>query len=255
MSEQTLTHDDVVPEDETTTDDAAPASTGDEPTSESSAKETKTDRRPRRQVTLSVPMLIAGLMIIALIASTVVFAVRDFSARGDLDAVRAEQADEAEAERVAGDYAVAAMTLDYQDVTAWITAAKKGVSPELARTLTAAGTAMEQVLPMMRIKSTADLITTSVTDADGDLFRVDATLNVNMSTIQNPSGSSQVSAFQVVMDRSKDWMITAVGDPAGNGPLDSIPGLPQPGAGQTDTPAPPAPAAPGTPAPAPAPGN
>ncbi|WOC13100.1 hypothetical protein [Gordonia sp. MP11Mi] len=199
----------------------------------------------RGQVTMSIPVLIgsllAGLLIIILAATTVVFVLRDSSARNDLDSMRATAADAAAAEKVAGKYAVSAATLDYQDLTPWITAMKKGVSPELAKRYDAVGQTMEQIITPLRMKTSGELVTTSLSDSEGDLYRVDAVVNVNTTTVQNPSGGNAVAVYKLTLDRSKNWLITEVGDPTNTvaGNLGSPSGAPA---------APAAPAAPTPPA-------
>ena len=210
----------------------------------------KNSREPGRrgQVTMSIPALVASLLagglIVVLAATTALFVLRDSSARSDLDTMRATAADEADAEQVAGKYAVSAATLDYQDLTPWITAMKKGVSPELSKRYDAVGQTMEQIITPLRMKTSAELVTTSVSDSEGDLFRVDAVVNVNTATVQNPGGTNAVAVYKLTLDRSKDWLITEVGDPTNTvaGNLGSAPDAPAPAAPAPAAPAPAAPA-------------
>ncbi|MGO3326403.1 hypothetical protein [Gordonia sp. (in: high G+C Gram-positive bacteria)] len=250
-------------ENDTDKSDVATVDTVDDAVDETTADETLTQKNARGsggrgQVTMSIPALIAsllaGLLIVVLAATTVLFVLRDSSARSDLDAMRASAADDAGAQEVAGKYAVSAATLDYQDLTPWITAMKKGVSPELSKRYDAVGQTMEQIITPLRMKTSAELVTTSVSDSEGDLYRVDAVVNVNTSTVQNPNGSNAVAVYKLTLDRSKDWLITEVGDPTNTvaGNLGSTPDAPAPAA---PAPAAPAPAAPGAPPADGAPGN
>ncbi|MCF8609865.1 hypothetical protein L5G28_06775 [Gordonia sp. HY285] len=198
-------------------DKTADDGTGDEKAAETLSQKNARGSGGRRQVMMSIPALIAslvaGLLIIVLAATAVLFVLRDSSARSDLDSMRATAADEADAEMAAGKYAVSAATLDYQDLTPWITAMKKGVSPELSKRYDAVGQTMEQIITPLRMKTSAELVTTSLSDSEGDLFRVDAVVNVNTTTVQNPSGGNAVAVYKLTLDRSKDWLITEVGDP------------------------------------------
>ncbi|MEE3851017.1 hypothetical protein VZC37_11785 [Gordonia sp. LSe1-13] len=208
--------------------------------------------RSSRQLSISVGTLAISVLVIALVAALVTFAYRDFSARDELNALTSEAADSAAAEEVAGRYAVSAATLDYEDLTPWIAAMKDGVSPELQKKYDVIGQAMEQIITPLRMQTTAELVLAKTTESNGDMFQVDAVVNVNTTSVQTPDGGSAVAVYTVTLDRSQDWLITEVGDPTG-----AIPGslegaapeaAPQESAPQESAPPPP-------PAPAPAPGG
>lgn len=230
---------------------------------EKSEKSEKTDsdtekakeRRSRLSdsaVTLSMRSLLIGGLITALIAALVVFVIRDVSARSDLRSLETDQADRATAERIAGEYAVDAATLDYEDLTPWVSAMREGVSPELSRKYEVIGQAMEQILTPLRMKTTAELVTANTEDVAGDVYRVVAVVNVNTTTVQNPAGGSTVAVYTLVLDRAQDWLITDVGDPTqaitdnlGSGAGENPPPAPAPAPGPDPTPGPPAEPTPG----------
>ncbi|MEP9414601.1 hypothetical protein ABLE92_09660 [Gordonia sp. VNQ95] len=227
--------------------------------------------KQRGQVTLSTKSLVVSalvifqtLLLIAATAVMIVFIVRDTSARNELGDMKSAAADSAKAQEVAGTYAVAAATLDYQDLTPWIAAMKKGVSPELQRKYDVVGQTMEQIITPLRMKTTAELVLAKTTEHAGDMYKVDAVVNVTTSTVQNPAGGTAVAVYTITLDRSQNWLITQVGDPtqsiagnlgsaaAGGGQQgqQAQPGAAQPSAGATPTPTTPA-----LPAPTPAPGG
>ena len=142
-----------------------------------------------------------------------VFVFRDVSARDDLEQLRAEQQDRNRAEQIAGDYAVHAATLDYKDLTPWISAMKTGVSPELQRQYDVVGSAMEQVLTPLRMQTTAALVSAKTIDVAGNNFRVQAAVNMDMKTAQLPGGSNTVAVYSLTIDKGNGWTITSVGDP------------------------------------------
>lgn len=197
-----------------------------------------------RQVTLSVRSIVASVVLIALVVALGVFLVRDISARKDLNDLRADVADRAAAENVAGKYAVNAATLDYRDLTPWIANMKKGVSPDLQKQYDLIGQTMDQVLTPLRMQTTADLIVAKTVSTSGDIFRVQAVVDVNTKSVQTPNGSNTTATYTLTLDRSKDWMITSVGDPTS--------AIPQAIGGTTTTPTPssvaPSPAPASTPA-------
>lgn len=204
-----------------------------------------------RQITLSVRSIVASLLLIVLVAALGVFVVRDISARKDLNALRADVADRTAAENVAGRYAVNAATLDYRDLTPWIANMKKGVSPDLRKQYDLIGQTMDQVLTPLRMQTSADLIVAKTVSTSGDVFRVQAVVDVNTKSVQTPNGSNTTATYTLTLDRSKDWMITSVGDPtsaipqaiggatttpAASAPAQSSPAVPSPAAPATSTP-------------------
>ncbi|MEE4021610.1 hypothetical protein V1Y59_00860 [Gordonia sp. PKS22-38] len=200
--------------------------------------------RSTRQLSISVGTLAISVVVIALVAALVTFAYRDFSARDELNALKSEAADSAAAEEVAGRYAVAAATLDYEDLTPWIAAMKDGVSPELQKKYDVIGQAMEQIITPLRMQTTAELVLAKTTESNGDMFQVDAVVNVNTTSVQTPDGGSAVAVYTVTLDRSQDWLITEVGDPTGAIP-GSLEGAAPEAAPQESAPPPPPSPAPG----------
>ncbi|MCX2964436.1 hypothetical protein [Gordonia aquimaris] len=171
--------------------------------------------KAKRQLSISLGTLGISLLIAALVAALGTFIYRDVSARNDLDAMTSEAADSAKAEDVAARYAVAAATLDYQDLTPWIAAMKDGVSPELQKKYDVIGQAMEQIITPLRMQTTAELVLAKTQEVNGDMFRVDAVVDVDTKSVQTPDGGSAVAVYTVTLDRSQDWLITEVGDPTG----------------------------------------
>ena len=233
------------------TTDAASDDSSSRSTSTSTASGGERSRLADSAVTVSTRSLLIGGLIAALVAGLLVFAIRDFSARNQLHALQSEQSERETAERIAGEYAVNAATLDYQDLTPWINAMQKGVSPELSKKYEVIGQTMEQVLTPLRMKTTAELVTAKTEDVSGDVFRVVAVVNIDTTTVQTPAGGSTVAVYTLVLDRSKDWMITDVGDPTraiadnlGTGSGDAPNEAPPAGAPAAEVPAPEPPTAP-----------
>ncbi|GAB20379.1 hypothetical protein GOEFS_115_00190 [Gordonia effusa NBRC 100432] len=166
-----------------------------------------------RQVSLSIRSIVVTAVIVLLVAALGLFVYRDLSARDDLNDLRASVADREHAEDVAGQYAVNAATLDYRDLTPWIANMKKGVSPDLQKQYDLIGQTMEQVLTPLRMQTSANLIVAKTVNVAKDVFRVQAVVDVNTKTIQTPNGGNTTATYTLTLDRSKDWMITSVGDP------------------------------------------
>ncbi|HNP56913.1 MAG TPA: hypothetical protein PK331_09620 [Gordonia sp. (in: high G+C Gram-positive bacteria)] len=208
----------------------------------SSADSSSKDSAPGgRQITLSVRTLVLGL-VGALVAFGLIFGVVDnIRVRGQLNDLRDQNANNAKAEQVAGEYAVRAATLDYKDLTPWAANLKKGVSGELSKQFDVAVPAMQQILTPIRMSTTATLVSSKTTDVAGDIYRVTAVVDVTTKSLQTPDGASSLAAYVLTLNKADNWMITAVGDQATPG-APRLPGMPQGGQQQQQTTAPKQPA-------------
>ncbi|MFW0787597.1 hypothetical protein AAFP35_24135 [Gordonia sp. CPCC 206044] len=180
---------------------------------ESAPKTEESSPSGRRQLTISVRSLLISLGAVIVIAALVALIFEVVNTRHDLSDLRSQTSDRATAERLAGDYAVRAATLDYKDLTPWIAAMKKGVSPDLQKQYDVVGSTMEQVLTPLRMQTSADLVVAKTVKASGDNYRVEAVVNVNTKTVQTPNGGSTTAVYGITLDKDKDWLITSVGDP------------------------------------------
>jgi Mce-associated membrane protein len=203
--------------------------------SSSSTDSSSKDSAPGgRQITLSVRTLVLGL-VGALVAFGLAFGVVDnIRVRGQLNDLRDQNANNAKAEQVAGEYAVRAATLDYKDLTPWAANLKKGVSGELSKQFDVAVPAMQQILTPIRMSTTATLVSSKTTDVAGDIYRVTAVVDVTTKSLQTPDGASSLAAYVLTLNKADNWMITAVGDQATPG-APRLPGMPQSGQQQQNT--------------------
>lgn len=166
-----------------------------------------------RQVTLSMRAVVLGVVTLLVVATLGIFVYRDVSARNQLGDLRADIDARTTAEKVAGEYAVTAATLNYQDLTPWISNMKKGVSADLQKQYDLIGKTMEQVLTPLRMTTTANLIQAKTLSVSGDVYRVQAVVGVNTTTVQLPNGAPTTAVYAITLDRAQDWLITSVGDP------------------------------------------
>ncbi|QKT08353.1 hypothetical protein HUN08_14965 [Gordonia sp. X0973] len=202
-----------------------------------------------RQITLSVRTLVYSLVGALVLAGLLFGVVDNLRVRHKLNTLQTQQANNATAERIAGEYAVRAATLDYKDLTPWAANLKKGVSPQLSKQFDVAVSAMQQIFTPLRLTMKATNITSQTTKSSGDLYNVVAVVQIDTTSVQAPNGATTLAAYTVTMNKAENWMITAVGDPSGSG----LPGMPK----QQQNPQAPQQAPPTTtaPAPAPAPGG
>ncbi|GAB11789.1 hypothetical protein GOARA_088_00530 [Gordonia araii NBRC 100433] len=242
--------DDSIPDEEIEVPDAEAATDDDaeEDTEDDAVEETvvvKTRKRPAadsaskaassesadtggspKQITLSVRALVLGLVGLLVGAGLLFGIVDNLRVRNQLGDLRDRQANEAKAEEIAGDYAVKAATLDYNDLTPWAANLKKGVSPQLAKQFDVAVPAMTQILTPVRMKTTANLVSSTTTDVSGDVYKVTAVVDVNTTSLQTPNGASALAAYVLTLNKADNWMITAVGDQATPGGTPRLPGMP-----------------------------
>ncbi|WP_415678946.1 hypothetical protein [Tsukamurella hominis] len=184
---------------------------------------------PRRSTGLVAGLVIAAVVAVALLASTVTFAVlwsgadeRAATAQRNADTATLKlndleqaAADEARAEKVAADYAAAASTFDYRDLGPWRTALTKGVSPELKTKLEATVGAMNQMMQPLQWVSKGTVLDSVVSNRSGDVFKANVYVKVDATNVQATAGREVITVYTVTLDKSKDWQITDVGGVGG----------------------------------------
>lgn len=177
---------------------------------------------PRRSAGLVAGLVVASVLVLALLASTVTFAVLWSGAQGRADDARAELAatqqaatDDAKAEDVAGKYAIGSSTFDYRDLTPWRTAITTGVSPALKTKLEATAGAMNQLLqPLQWVSKGADPVSV-VTDRRATTYKVAVFVKVTANNVQATAGREVLTRYDVTLDKAQNWLITDVGGTAG----------------------------------------
>lgn len=177
---------------------------------------------PRRSTGLVVGLVVASVLVLALLASTVTFGVPWSGAQGRADDARAElattrqaAADDAQAQDVAAKYALGSSTFDYRDLTPWRTAITTGVSPELKSKLEATIGAMNQLLqPLQWVSKGADPVAV-VTDRRAAVYKVAVFVKVTANNVQATTGREVLTRYDVTLDKTQNWLITDVGGTAG----------------------------------------
>ncbi|MET9215139.1 MULTISPECIES: hypothetical protein [unclassified Nocardia] len=186
----------------------------DDPSTAQASTATRGSRLPRvgeRTVSLSLTTLVASVAIVALLVSTVVFAMLYRSADADLAAREAKSADDRHAEQVASNYAVGASTIDYRDTRAWLNRLKAGTTPELAAKFEATSPQLEQILLPLQWTSTATPLSAQVISEAGGIYKVNAYLTVTSTSAQTPAGAQTTVTYSLTLDRNAEWKITDVG--------------------------------------------
>ncbi|MGW0248369.1 hypothetical protein ACWDYH_17230 [Nocardia goodfellowii] len=156
-------------------------------------------------------------------ALAVVVAVDDTDA--ELTTLRARLATDAEAERIASNYAQKVSAVDFAALEKWRGALQENVSPELQSKLGAAVDVVGPWLAQMEYSSTAKVLAAKVSERQGDHFVVQVFVDMNSKSRQTPSGVTATAAYVVTLDRGSGWTITDVG---GVGPDLVGPPAPQP---------------------------
>ncbi|AUN39795.1 hypothetical protein ASU32_06990 [Tsukamurella tyrosinosolvens] len=163
-------------------------------------------------------LVVASVLALALLASTVTFGVlwagadgRADDARTELAATRQAAADDARAEDIAATYAAGASSFDYRDLGPWRTALVKGVSPELKTKLESTAGAMNQLLQPLRWVSTGTVLDAVVTSRSGPVSKVNTYVKVVSTNSQSAGTREVLTLYTVTVDKSRDWLITDVG--------------------------------------------
>ncbi|WP_067828534.1 hypothetical protein [Nocardia inohanensis] len=171
-----------------------------------------------RQLTLSVPTLLTAVALIAFSAVAITFAALYFSSRSDLAAERAQAADNRHAEQLAMDYAVGASTIDYRDTKGWLGKLKSNTTKGLSDKFDATATQLEQILLPLQWTSKATPVQAAVVSENNGIYKVNAFLDVDSTSVQTPQGGRVTVTYTVTLDGNNGWKITDVG-----GGLDALP--------------------------------
>ncbi|WP_439031514.1 hypothetical protein [Gordonia terrae] len=218
--------------DETTSEDTETATTA-----TTSDRTGRTRARALTATSVSLRSILIGVVAVLVVAAIALLGWQWRSASEEVDRLNAAAAADAAAEKVALDYATGAADMSFENPDEWRTLLTKGTSPELSERLRRASTQMEQLLRPLQWSSTAQPIAAKVESVDGDTYQVVAFVNVQTKNVQAPSGIESTATYRVTLDKSQNWLITAISstgsnldaDNAGNNPAggeQAIPGNP-----------------------------
>lgn len=166
---------------------------------------------PGRSISISVRALALGTLITALVAGLAVMTWLYVNANGKFHAEGQQALDNQHAEQVALDYAVRAAVMDYKDLAPWKRALVEGTTPELAKKLTDAATAMEQIVLPLQWSSTAKPIAAKVRSHDNGVYVVDSFVSVMTKTVQAADNLQSTATYSVTIDPANGWKISDVG--------------------------------------------
>ncbi|WP_067683499.1 hypothetical protein [Nocardia miyunensis] len=180
----------------------------DEKTTPADAAEKPADPR-----TLSIRLstVLTAIVTVLLLIGTVVFGYLYWSARSTLADRDAAAAADKRAEDIASSYAVGASTIDFHDVKGWIARLKSGTTPQLSAKFDATAPQLEQILLPLQWTSTATPLSATVTSESGGVYKVNAYLTVNSTSVQTTEGAQTTVTYSLTIDRNSDWKITDVG--------------------------------------------
>ncbi|WP_168702816.1 hypothetical protein [Gordonia paraffinivorans] len=210
-------HDEAADVENTTPENTAPENTG----AESASSEKKEESKEKASSGLagravSLRSVIVGAIAALVVAALVVMGWQLWSASSEVDDMKTAAANEAKAEQVALDYAKGAADMSFENPEDWRSSLTKGTSPELSERLRQASTQMEQLLRPLQWSSTATPIAAKVESVDGDVYQVVAFVNVRTKNVQAPSGIESTATYKITLDKSQDWLITAISSTGSN---------------------------------------
>ncbi|MFB7718254.1 MULTISPECIES: hypothetical protein [unclassified Nocardia] len=164
-----------------------------------------------REISLRLSTVLTAVALAVLTVATIAFGALYLSDRSELRDRDTAAADRAHAERIAMDYALGASTIDYRDTKSWLGKLKSGTSTQLAGKFDATAPQLEQILLPLQWTSKATPIQATVASENAGVYKVNAFIDVNSTSVQTPQGGSVTVAYSVTIDRNADWKITAVG--------------------------------------------
>ncbi|MEU4316341.1 hypothetical protein [Nocardia sp. NPDC024068] len=164
-----------------------------------------------RTVSIRLSTALTALALTTLLVATVTLTILYLSARATIADTDARAADQQHAEQIASDYALGASTIDYRDVKGWLTRLKAGTAPPLAAKFDATAPQLEQILLPLQWTSTATPLSADVISESAGVFKVNAYLTVNSTSVQNPDGAATTVTYSLTIDRNSGWQITEVG--------------------------------------------
>ncbi|BBY12544.1 hypothetical protein [Mycobacterium marseillense] len=179
---------------------------------ESVVEDRRREKKSKRlQISVSIRSVSMILLITVLIGASATFAWLYFGAKRETDAMHRQAANDARAEKVALDYAVAAAEMNFKDLNAWKTKLVAGTSPELKAKLTDAATSMAQILVPLEWTSTARPLASKVRSDTNGVFVVDSFVRVLTKTSQSQDPLQSTATYSITIDSAKNWLITDVG--------------------------------------------
>ncbi|MFE3543812.1 hypothetical protein ACFXK0_12650 [Nocardia sp. NPDC059177] len=173
--------------------------------------DTATTRTPPRTVAIRLSTVLTGAALAVLVLATVTLAVLYGSARATIGDHDRRDADAQHVEQIALDYALGASTIDYRDVKGWLTGLKAGTTTDLTTKFDTTAPQLEQILLPLQWTSTATPLSADIVSEAAGVYKVNAYLTVNSTSVQNPAGTLTTVAYSLTIDRNADWQIADVG--------------------------------------------
>ncbi|NNH70879.1 serine/threonine protein kinase [Nocardia uniformis] len=176
---------------------------------------------------LSAGRPVAVVAILALVAVTITFAVLWRDASGRADGLEQQHADEATAERIAGQYAVGAASFDHRNLKPWVAALKSGTDTALTSRFDSAVETLTPLIREVQWVQTSKLIAATTLKHEGDTYVVQVFVSTSMTSTQNQEPVNTVTPYTLTVSGPPNWTITDVAGIAGT-PQDGSTGTGQP---------------------------
>lgn len=227
MTKTITTETDTEPDTDENRAPADPETTEPAPGGTESTTTAPTKARALTATSVSLRSILIGAVAVIVVGALALLGWQWSSASDEVDRLTTAAADNAAAEKVALDYATGAADMSFENPDEWRTLLTKGTSPELSERLRRASTQMEQLLRPLQWSSTAQPIAAKVESVDGNTYQVVAFVNVQTKNVQAPSGIESTATYRVTMDKSQNWLITAISSTGSNLDADNNAGAPE----------------------------
>lgn len=173
--------------------------------------DTATTRTPPRTLAIRLSTVLTSCAIGGLVIATAILALLYSSARATISDHDRRDSDDQHVREIALDYALGASAIDYRDVKGWLTRLKSGTTPDLTAKFDATAPQLEQILLPLHWTSTATPLSAGIVSEAAGVYKVNAYLTVNSTSVQNPTGTLTTVAYSLTIDRNSDWRISDVG--------------------------------------------
>ncbi|MVU75680.1 hypothetical protein GPX89_00285 [Nocardia sp. ET3-3] len=164
-----------------------------------------------KTVSLKLSTLLIAAAAVVLVGALITVTVLWQSARGEVNDRNTQAANDAHAQQVATDWAVGAATINVADPNAWIAKLKTNATPELAKKWDAATPQLQQFVDILKLNSSATVLSSQVMSRDNGAYKVNVYLNTNNTNVQNPDGVLTTIYYTITVDAKNDWKVADAG--------------------------------------------
>lgn len=159
----------------------------------------------RLQVLVGVAAAVLGVLAVA-------FGVCWQNASGDLNALKADNADREQAAAVARDYTLRSLTYDYKNLPAFFEGVQRGTADSLTKRYTEVKPTLEKIMSEAQVVATGNVLGTSVESTGNDQYVVTVFATQRTQNIQQQDPGTVPNLLVVTVAKNGgDWQVVDYG--------------------------------------------